>query len=189
MIFPSIVLCLQMPKLITFMNFGNYLESVTLNLLVAMLRTQLGGKSICTQNGSEISVCSICTLISHENRVIGKGYRFMLVKGFEVFLKPLSIRPGRKYRHIVILLTHFYLKSLGHMGWGWRVKWFIQGHIFVVVQPGLKSSWPNFPISLLSTYYPASPWQNKRKKITHSSCFRATLTSGSIILLLLLFSH
>ena len=80
-----------MPKLITLMNFGNYLESVILNLLVATLRTQLGGKSICTQNGSEISVCSICTLISHENRVIGKGYRFMLVKGFEVFLKPLSI--------------------------------------------------------------------------------------------------
>ena len=101
-----------MPKLITFMNFGNYLESVTLNLLVAMLRTQLGGKSICTQNGSEISVCSICTLISHENRVIGKGYRFMLVKGFEVFLKPLSIRPGRKYRHIVILLTHFFFNFI-----------------------------------------------------------------------------
>lgn len=75
-----------MPTLIMFMNFGNYLESVILNLLVATLRTQLGGQqSICTQNGSEISVCSVYTLISHENRVIGRRYRFMLVKGFEVF--------------------------------------------------------------------------------------------------------
>lgn len=59
--------------------------------------------SICTQTGPEMSyLLYVYPNLSHEYKVIGREYKFMLVKDFEVFYKVLSIRPQRKFRHIVI---------------------------------------------------------------------------------------
>lgn len=69
------------------MNIGNYLKSVLLNLLVASPKTQSGGQqSICTQRGPEMGyLLYVYPNLSHENKVVGRECKFMLVKDFEVF--------------------------------------------------------------------------------------------------------